>query len=254
MKQLFLTVRYSKLKNGEAVGFYRNIVDAANTAGATTLQIKSFVDALKDANNVVDGAFNGIFSSKFTEQLLALDSRRDDDLRGIKWAAKSAQLSRDANLVKAGNTVLKAIEKYGNNIENQASRVQTTIVRNIAQDAAATGAFKDALVLLGLDTWVVAMNAANNDFEAKFDERNTDYISNKSKISTSQAITNARAAYETLLKTIDARNTLDTTGIYTNLIDVINKTIKDTNTAVKVKEANAKATKAAKKSAAAPSK
>ncbi|MFY7963906.1 MAG: DUF6261 family protein [Chitinophagaceae bacterium] len=235
MKQLFLNVQYNKLRNGEALGFYRNIVDAANTSGAATLQIKSLVDALANANKAVDVAFNGVFASKFTEQLLALDASRDDDFKGIKLAAKSAQLHRDANKVKAGNTIIKAIEKYGNNIENQPHRVQTTILRNIGDYAAITGVFKDALTLLGLDTWLTEMLATNTNFEAKFDERSHDFATNKSKISVSEAIVNARTAYNNLLKGIEARNTLDTTSKYTVLIDVINKTIKDTNTVAKIK-------------------
>jgi Family of unknown function (DUF6261) len=253
MKQTFLNVRYTYLRNGEAVGFYRNISDAVVTADPTKLQIKTDLNKLIQANTAVDDAFNGVFSSKFTEQLLDLDDRRDNDLRGIRLGAKSALLNRDANVIKAGQIVLKWMDKYGKNIEGQPHRVETTIIRNMCDDATKPGELKDALVLLNFDKWVDAMNTTNNEFEKKFDERGSDVINNKSKISTSEAVLNARAAYEGLLKGIDARNTLDNTGKYTAIIDIINKIIKDTNTVVKAKSTTnkkAKAKKAAAKSTA----
>lgn len=246
MKQVFLNIRYSKLRNGEAVGFYRDIATAANNSDATKLQIKTDVTALEKSNQLVDDAFNGNFSSKFTEELLALEARRDDDLRGIRWTAKAAQLSRDAAKQKAGDTVLKCIDKYGKNIENQPVRVETTIIRNICADAAKAGADKDAFTLLGIDTWCADMNTTNNDFETKFELRGSDIISNKSKISTSEAVLNAKASYDSLLKNIEARNTLDNTGKYTNLIAEINQIIKDTNTKVKAKTTAVKTAKAKK--------
>jgi hypothetical protein len=248
MEQLFISLKYKNLKNGEAIGVYRNIADAVTTANATTLQLKPELALMTQSNTAVDNAFNGVFASKYTEQLLALEDRRDNDLRGIRLAAKSATYSRDANMAKAGNIILKWLDKYGTNIEGKAYRIETTILRNICDDATKEGDFKLALTQLNLIDWVAAMNTTNNEFEKKFDERGSDVINNKSKISTSKAIVNAKVAYEGMLKAIDARNTLDTTGKYTNLIDAINKIIKDANTVVKAKATAAKTAKAKKAS------
>ena len=247
MNPVFIIVKYKSLRNGEAVGLYRNVVIAVNAADATKLQLKVEVKELDQANTTVDLSFNGVYSSKFTEQLLALDARRDDDIVGIRLAAKSAQLNRNPEWVKAGKIVLKGFDKYGSSIEKETNRVETTIVRNICDDAVNVADFKEALEVLGLTEWVAAMNVTNNEFEKKFEERGGEFATTKSKVSASQAVINAKMAYDKLLKNIEARNTLDTTGKYTALIDEINKIIKDANAAVKAQDTIAKAKKAAVK-------
>lgn len=244
MKQLFINLKFSKLKNGTAIALFRNIADVVDKADATKLQLKTELTNFNKDIQLFDDAFNGVFSSKFTEHLLALDARRDNDLRGIRLAAKSAKMHRDANMVKAGNTVLLNIDKFGTQIDNKPDKEKTTIVRNIADDAVKPGDFKDAVQTLGLTAWIDAMNLTNNDFEKKYSERNQDVVNNKTQITGSEALKNARKSYEALLKAIDARNTLDTTGKYTALIDAINNLIKNTNTPLKAKESITKTKKA----------
>ncbi len=243
MKHLFINLKFSKINNANAIGFYRSIANVVETANPVNLQVDNELLVFKNNIKTFDNVFNGVFSSKFTNELMALDERRDLDLRGIRWAAKSAAINRDAHVVKAGKTVLINIDKYGAKIESKPDKEETTIIRNICDEATKEGDFKDALETLGLLSWIDAMNATNNDFEKKLGERNQDVVSNKSKISPTQAVADARSSYETLLKAIDARNTLDTTGKYTALIDAINNLIKATNTTVKAKVTTAQKAK-----------
>ncbi len=244
MKQLFINLKFNKLKNGGAIAVFRNIADMVDKADATELQLTTELTNFNNNIKLFDDAFNGVFSSKFTGLLSVLDARRNDDLRGLRLAAKSAKLHREANMVKAGNVVLLNIDKFGSQIDKKSDKEKTTIIRNIADAAVNPGDFKEAVQTLGLTAWIDALNFTNNDFEKKYSERNKEVVSNKTQITGSEALKNARLSYEALLKAIDARHTLDVTGKYAALIDAINNLIKNTNTPLKAKESIAKTKKA----------
>lgn len=215
----------------EFITYLKSIAQICIDAGAATLNIDAVNNAVLAAAQQVEAAYAYQKDSPITLELETLDIRRDDALMGIKGVAEGFAKHFDAAHKAAANAILTCFNKYGTGIIDLNYNAESEVVDKIVHDFETDATLIAALNLLGCTTWVAELKSANTGFKTKFLERNTQYASQPQQSST-QLKPLAIAAYNNLIKNIDSRNTLDTTGKYTQLIQKINSLTEQYNETV----------------------
>lgn len=225
---MLLPISVLRLRNPEFIGFTDGIITICKKynlplpAFATPVAtFESGMEPIKDRYALEKG-------SPLSEELRKLDLRRDNAINGIKQNAESYNKHFMPAKVAAGDVVLRAIAKYGNNIAGQSFLQQTTILNKLSVDFEAAGPVKDALALLGLTDWAAEMKTANLAFETKFMERNTE-SSQKPEGSLTEMRVPGKLLWDNFVKIVHAHETLSPTADLDSMIKEMNTFIKKYN-------------------------
>ena len=207
------------------------------------LAINSFIKDTSNAIAPVESAYAYQKDSPETMELEALDLRRDKAFMGIKTEALAKTYHFNSVFVKAAETVLNCIKKYGKSVQLLPLMIETETLDKLIDDFENDSLLKDAITALGLTDWVAELKAANTEFNTKYLDRTKRYA-NQPALSAFKLKPTAVAAFEALVKQIDSRNTIDTTGKYDTLISQLNALTDQANASANRRLSSVGATKA----------
>jgi hypothetical protein len=218
------TLKIEKLRNGEFIAVGKDFITFIEAANPATLALGANYTSFKTTWEELDSFFMLERGSILTDDLVALDGRRDDALVGIRTVAAGYARHFNANTKAASERVLACIDKYGSAIQNQNMLAETETLRNLVADFETDVLVSNALTVLNLTAWVTELKDANNAFNQVYLQR-TQEASEKPDDSLATKRKPAIDAYRKLIKTLDAKDTLDPSPALSSLMNKLNELI-----------------------------
>ena len=219
-------IKEPKLKsyrNAEFLEFISSTIALVTRSGVTVLE--GAKGNLETAYKDLDAAFKVNQGSALTASVQELDARRDNAIRGIRGMAKSYTYHFNPDKKAAGALLLKAMDKYSNNIAQLNYPAETAALKSLIGDFNADADLTAAIALLpDITEWVTELNEANLDFDAIYLDRVTD-VAGKQTRPVSDFRPAAIEAYQTLVKHIEANSVLNPSAALTNLINQLNELV-----------------------------
>jgi hypothetical protein len=172
LKPMINSLILQTLRNAEYIQFITDTLNIVLKNNPVALNVSAQYDALLAAKDNVEKLFKISQASLVTEELEALDKRRDDAINGISLQVQSLSYSADAVLNKHGKTLSAHLALFGTSIARENYQSETTIIRNIANDWKNKPELQEAVTALNLGSWLTELQTANNDFNAAYVKRN----------------------------------------------------------------------------------
>ncbi|WP_316846268.1 DUF6261 family protein [Pedobacter psychrodurus] len=160
------------LRNGEYIQFMTDTLNIVSKNNPEKLKVSAQYEALRAATDNVEKLFKISQASLVTEELEALDKRRDDAINGINLHIQSLTYSPDAVINKHAKILLAHLALFGTSIAKDNYQSETTSLRNIANDWKNKPELQAAVKALNLGSWLTELETANNDFNAAYVKRN----------------------------------------------------------------------------------
>jgi len=168
MKQI-TGIELTKLQNPEFLQFNRNVLNIVFDNNKTTLKVVAEYDALEKLTNDIAALFKTDTGSDITDELVTLDSRRDDAITGIGLYLDALSRHNDVAIRTNANVLLQEIKLYGTGIARLSYQNETATITSIVDKFNNDVALKAAVMALPLlPDWVAALKTANSLFDTKY--------------------------------------------------------------------------------------
>jgi hypothetical protein len=167
------SVKLRNLRNAEFIQFVTDALAIIATNNAQTLQIQSQYNALLALKTSLDTLFNKEQASPITDELIALDAKRDSLLNGIISLVQGNTNHFDESIRKQALALQANINSYGSGIARENYQSETAIISNLLADWVKPE-LAAAVTALQLATWKTQLETANNAFNARYLARTRD--------------------------------------------------------------------------------
>ena len=121
----------SKLRNGEYSKFLEDILTIIKNNNPATLQVQELYASLLIHFDTIESLFKTPAGSLLTDNLIALDIRRDNALIGMTGIVKATIYSTDIMLKNAALSLVDFLNFFGSSISTDNYQSETTTIRNI---------------------------------------------------------------------------------------------------------------------------
>lgn len=216
------TPNLRRYRNSEFVAFMNDVIKLVDTANIAALA--NSLSALQTTYDDLETSFKVSQGSTITATVQDLDARRDAAIKGIRAVVKGYAYHFDTAMQSASTLVLQTIDKYGRQLNELNYQAQTASLKSLIKDIENDADLTAALTSLHLAVWFAEMKTANEAFEQKYLERVTDNAAKK-VVPVSEQRPPATAAYETLVKHIEANNVLNPSPELSALANALNELI-----------------------------
>ncbi|MBD8082924.1 DUF6261 family protein [Chryseobacterium caseinilyticum] len=225
------SIHLPKLRNAEYLQFIKDFAGVISLNDPAGLQIDGKLSALTDETNELEGLFKKAVASDKTKILLALDQRRDDAINGITVFLESHEYHFEDQKRHNAQILLRNLANYGSGIARENYQSETAILNNIFSEWTNDSNLSDAVISLGLTSWLNELNDANTEFNTEYLLRTQEYgDANPQTIKSKREKT--KVAYYALRDRIDALHAFSETveSPYTKVINELNALIDQYNT------------------------
>ncbi len=165
--------------------------------------------------------------SGLTADVVAQDTRRDTNLRGLTQVIRGYLNHFDPAFRNAALLLDKNIRLYGPQVYNQNYQSESNSITNMTADWQETTALAEALELLGLREWGNELRTSNDAFIELYVLRTQEFgARTKDKLRDKRL--EIDAAYLQLVTVLNARATLDEGNTYITVINELNALIDQT--------------------------
>lgn len=245
---LITGIELTKLQNPEFLQFNRNVLKVVFDNDKTTLKVVAEYNALETLTNNIAALFKTDTGSDITDELLMLDTRRDDAVTGIGFYLDGLSRHNDATVRANANLLLQEIRLYGSGIARLSYQNETATITSIVDKFNNDTALKAAVTALPLLTdWVTELKTANNLFDTKYVARAVEQGAVSPDTIRAKRL-EAMQAYYDLRDMINGYATTTKGAVpYPATINSINALIDDYNTTINIRAALAAKARAADK-------
>jgi hypothetical protein len=164
-------IKLQALRNGEYIQLMLDIVKIIDKKGPDTLQVAEEYTALKDEVAELETLFKIAQGNLITDELIALDARRDNAITGIQAMVTAFTYSTLPEQKQAAQQLELHLGTFGSNIARDNYQSQTTVIRNIIDDWTMQPNLQAAVSILNLGSWLSELEAANTLFADKYLDR-----------------------------------------------------------------------------------
>ncbi|WP_432671458.1 DUF6261 family protein [Flavobacterium sp. SM2513] len=185
------------------------------------LKVAPQLNAFKSRVTEAEALFILPRESNYSPEIQALDTLRDTNFRGIRQVISGYTNHYDSQISAAANLLTKNIKLYGPQIAKLNYQAETSVITSMTKDWDDKPELTNAINVLNLKEWSVELKKNNTDFDTLYTQRTQEYggrTQDKLKIKREEVA----QAYLVLIENINARNTLDDTGMYTKVINELN--------------------------------
>lgn len=221
----------NRFRHGEYLQYMRDVLNLLNKQDTTALQLSNQVAELTTATNSIDAAFKQSKGSTITQDIIALDDKRDRAIVGIRMLANTYKYHYNEQLKLAATKIAKSIGIYGNDITRKNYQEETAIINSIIQDFETNTELLEALAKINATEWVAELKKQNKEFEEKYVERVEETATNPF-INVPSLRENATTIYRALIERIRAHVILSDNVIYSELISKVEVLTNQYNQAV----------------------
>ncbi|MDR2906682.1 MAG: DUF6261 family protein [Bacteroidales bacterium] len=163
MKQIINRFSYANLRNEVHVQLHENFIALVAKHKVEELGIKAIYDPYVRLFDDEKSALDRIIKSDLTDEILALDAKRDQLFRGFVDAVKSGLNHYDATKVAGAERINFILARYGN-IAARPLDQETAAINDLIRELQESPTSEQALAL-GVGEWVKYLFEANEEFE-----------------------------------------------------------------------------------------
>lgn len=213
--------------NSESINFIDNALDILkkNPLPMLTTQI----DELQKQFDLITASFKKESGSAKSIDLKDLDRERDRATQGIKDIAEAYLYHFDDKYVRAGDAIVRSMNKYAKSITRLGYTAQTTVINNLIEDWDNDADLQAAIVLLHLETWKTKLSELNETFNATYIARNEEEADKSKTQSATVMRKGMEDAYRELAKYLNANLILSATPELEQAADRLNTLIQKYN-------------------------
>ncbi len=227
----------NRLSKEEVIEYLRSTKDICQQNDPMALHIKKQVTDLDTAIEQLDDILIYDRKSDFTQELEALDLKRDNAVNGMRYGFLMNSYHQDAKKKAAGQLLLAHIDTYGSGIARLNYEAQSTVMVNMTEDYETESELKKALKTVEMTDWATILKETNTAFRTKYQERIT-VESAAAKQSFTAIKPQAIAVYEKLYKRINAFTELDEKNVFDTLNNELKTLAKRYQQIINIRTAN----------------
>jgi len=228
------SVNFKLFRKSESVQFFNDIVTLCSESNPKALNIEAQFSTLSECVNSLNMNFVTDRSSEITNDLIALDQRRDKAITCLRMLTEGYTNHFDPAKSEAAKLLLQAIDKYGSRISKMNYQAETSTLENLGDVLQNDASVSDLVNKLNLSELTVEMIEANRAFNTRYLDRVREEAG-QNEVATGELIKKSIACYRLLTAHIEAHNTLNSSGELSTLIDRINELIQRYNFTVQRK-------------------
>jgi hypothetical protein len=161
----------AKLRNAEYIQFIKNLLAIVQTNDPAALNVQAPYDAAAVRLAELEALFVTEQGSATTEEVTAMDARRDRAVTGFTLLVKALTYHFDPATAKQAETLNRLVTQYGGGIARENYQAETAIIDNLVADLDNKPDLTAALSALQLDDWKKEMQTANTAFNAAYLKR-----------------------------------------------------------------------------------
>lgn len=231
-------ININNLRNAEYLQFMKNVASLVEANNPTELNVSNQYDALVAKNAEIEALFKKELSNPITEELVALDERRDKCIMGLAAVIKGHTYNYKEDIKAAATALQNNLELYGANISRQNYQAETATLNSLIGDWLDKPALNEAVQTLNLLGWLQEMRAVNALFDEKYLKRTQDYGSaSPENIKLKRDETNE--VYYALRKFLEAYSVINSANpIFAKTTNELNALIDQYNTLLANRQAN----------------
>lgn len=159
----------SKLQNAEYLQFNRNVLKLVFDKNTDTLKVLAQYNALQLITNDIAAMFKLDTGSDITDEILALDVRRDSAVTGINLLVDALTRHNNPIIKNSATSILKEMALYGSGIARQSLQNETATIISIVNKLTTNAALVAEVANIPLlAAWLVELKTANDLFDAKY--------------------------------------------------------------------------------------
>lgn len=162
------SIKLQLLRNGEHLQFNTDVANIVTINNPTALQVVQPLATFMAINTVIENLFKISQGNPITEELQALDLRRDNAINGILLIVGGNGYHKDAVTRNHAKTLGDHLALFGTGIARDNYQSETATLRNIGNDWTNKPELAAAVTALGLGVWQAEMTDANNSFATKY--------------------------------------------------------------------------------------
>lgn len=228
------SIRLQSLRNAEYIQLMLDVAGLVNENDPAVLKVEAKHTALQQEVNQLEELFKIAQGNIITDELIAIDTRRDNALVGIQTLINGHSYSTNAANQLAARQLELHINNFGSNIARDNYQSQTTTIRNILDDWNRQADLQAAINTLTLTDMVAELAAANTLFAERYKARakaignatneslglrrettNIAYYALRDRINAFWVIEEGGEPYATVTKNIN--------GLLTNYMNLLNR-------------------------------
>lgn len=232
------SIELRKLRNANYLQFQIDFSEIIARNNPIVLQVATKHNELAAKIVELEALFRTVQSNPISQELLALDARRDAALNGINAVVMGYAYHFDPNIKMAADLLVASIALYGTGLARENYQAETASISNVIDDWNDKPELFAALDVLDIRDWKEELASVNTAFATRYIDRTQEY-GDASPDTLKQKREETNVAYYALRDRINALDTLVETppSPYTTvinqvnaLIDLYNRLITDTPT------------------------
>ncbi len=222
-----ITPTFNTYTNSESINFIDNVLDIFNKNPLPMLTAQ--IDDLQKQFDLITASFKKESGSAKSIDLKNLDRQRDRATQGIKDIAEAYLYHYEDKYIRAGDAILRSMNKYAKSITRLGYAAQTTVISNLIADWNNDTDLQEAVVLLHLERWKEKLNELNELFNTIYIARNEEETEKNKTPSATVMRKGMEDAYREVIKYLNANLILNATPELEQAADRLNTLIQKYN-------------------------
>ena len=220
-------IRHYNLRNNEILSFFNDVLNACNQFSTEPMKLAVFITVLLTDVTNFDKVFKLSQGSAITNELLAIDARRDNCLTGMHMVLDGYTRHFQAEIKKAAQDLIKSMDKYGKPLAALNYPAETSTAKSLVNDWTIIPLLANAIITVNFSSWVAELTTSNNLFYEKYNARLDE--KSLSQIKTYDARMKAIASYKKLVTQIESGANFIGDNSFDALINAINARVAQYN-------------------------
>jgi len=163
------------LRNADYLQFQKDFLSVIFRNDLAALQVESKYNALSAKTDELENLFKKVLSNPISQELVALDERRDDAINGIYYTALANSYHFDLATKQSANVLLANISLYGSGIARLNYQAETATLTNLINDWENKPELSQAIGVFNLKSWKEELKTINTEFATRYLDRTQDY-------------------------------------------------------------------------------
>lgn len=227
--------RLGNYRNSELLQYIKDVIELVNAYDVVTLQLTTQRDALVTIMQQLEAVFQQEQWNGITQEIIALDVKRGNALKGIKHLLEGFTYHSDNALKNAAKLLLHNFNNYGKNIPRMNYQMETAVIDSMLVDWETETNLNAAANMLPLAAWITELKMTNTAFNDRYLARVTEVAANPS-VSFYSLRAECTTKYRALVSHLKAYATLRTNDTYQQIINEIYVLAKEYNLVLKHRE------------------
>lgn len=222
---MITSIHLNNLRNSEFLQFSTDFLGLVLLNDPRALKVQPQYDKFKAATDMIDALFKADRGSLITDELVALDERRDTAINGITGYVQSLTYHFNENTRTQAEALAANLSNYDAGVAKQNYQAETAIISSMLTDWTEKPALKAAVAALNMADWQAELADANTAFNTRYLAR-TQEMGAASPDTLKEKRLEATQAYYTLRDFISSHYTLNEGA------EPYNKTVNELNALV----------------------